>query len=331
MYAAQLVSFGNPIESLEYAQIADPGKPASREALVNVEYCPVNPNDLMVAHGTYGVLPSLPSVIGNEGVATVLSVGNDVHNIQVGDRVLLPLSGYTWRERMIIPSAGLFALPKNADLQQLSMLGINPPTALLIITEFVDLKAGDWILQNAANSGVGRWVIAFAKARGLKTVNIVRRSEVVWELESIGADAVIVQSADISKKIKEVTNNADIRLGLDGVSGTATGTIAANLSLHGTLVIYAAMSETAMSINPLDSIFKSLTIKGFWMGHTQYASKIPAAVKQAADMIAAKQIKIPIAGVYPLSQIKKRWSMQRAAAKFFYLSEVLSKRIRTVS
>jgi NADPH:quinone reductase-like Zn-dependent oxidoreductase len=305
MYAAQLVSFGNPVESLEYAEIADPGKPSSTEVLVQVEYCPINPNDLMVAEGTYGVLPSLPSVIGNEGVGTILSIGSNVHNVQVGDRVLLPLSGHTWRERMIIPAADLFALPKNADLQQLSMLGINPATAFLIITEFVDLKPGDWILQNAANSGVGRWVIAFAKARGLKTINIVRRTELISELESIGADAVIVQSADISQKIKEATNSADIRLGFDGISGPATGIIAANLSLYGTLVIYAAMSETAISINPLDPIFKSLTIKGFWMGHRQYASKIPAAIKQAADMIATKQVKIPIAGVYPLSQIKK--------------------------
>src|SRR5271170_7770405 len=176
MYAAQLISFGNPAESLEYAQVAEPGTPSATEVLVNVEYCPINPNDLMVAQGTYGVLPSLPSVIGNEGVGTILSIGSDVHNVQVGDRVLLPLSGYTWRERMIIPAADLFALPKNADLQQLSMLGINPATAFLIITEFVDLKPGDWILQNAANSGVGRWVIAFAKARSLKTVNIVRRT-----------------------------------------------------------------------------------------------------------------------------------------------------------
>jgi NADPH:quinone reductase-like Zn-dependent oxidoreductase len=53
-------------------------------------------------------------------------------------------------------------------LNQLSMMGINPATAYLIFTEFVALNRGEWIVQNAANSSVGRAVIAIAKRGALK-------------------------------------------------------------------------------------------------------------------------------------------------------------------
>ena len=94
-------------------------------------------------------------------------MGRDVRDLRVGDRVLIPLYAFSWRERMVLPADGLFALPVDADPRQLSMLGINPPTAALLLRAYVDLQPGDSVAQNAANSGVGRSVIAIAKSRGL--------------------------------------------------------------------------------------------------------------------------------------------------------------------
>ena len=118
---------------------------------------------------------------------------------------------------MVISADGLFALPPDADPRQLAMLAINPPTAALLLSEYVNLKPGEWVVQNAANSGVGRWVIAFAKRRGLKTVNIVRRPELVPELEAIGGDVVVVESPDVSEKIKAAVGHAEVRLALETV------------------------------------------------------------------------------------------------------------------
>ena len=185
------------------------------------------------------------------------------------------------------------------------MLAINPPTAALLLSEYVDLKPGEWVVQNAANSAVGRWVIAFAKARGLKTVNIVRRPELVAELKAIGGDVVVVDSPNVSKEIKAAVGKAELRLALDGVSGPATGVLASTLSLHGTLVIYAAMSEAPMSISPLDAIFKDLTMRGFWLGHDESLAKSAPAMVQAAEMIASGRVHIPVAATYPLSSIKE--------------------------
>jgi NADPH:quinone reductase-like Zn-dependent oxidoreductase len=305
MRAVQLTSFGDPVDGLEYVDIPEPDAPGPSQVLIGVEFSPINPNDLMVAQGIYAFRPHLPAVIGNEGVGRVLAIGPGVESVKVGDRVLAPPASFTWRERMVVSVGGLSALPPDADPQQLAMLAINPPTAALLLSEYVDLKPGDWVMQNAANSGVGRWVIAFAKTRGLKTVNIVRRAELVTELEAMGGDIVVADAPDVSDRIKTAVGQAELRLALDGVSGPATGVLAATLSPRGTLVSFAAMSGGPMSISPLDVIFKPLTMRGFWLGHPEIAAKIAPAVVQAATMIASGRVHIPVAGTYPLSSIKE--------------------------
>jgi NADPH:quinone reductase-like Zn-dependent oxidoreductase len=305
MRAVQLTAYGNPIEGLQYVNIPEPEAPGPNQVLIGVEFSPVNPSDLLLARGIYGIRPALPTVIGGEGVGRVLAVGAGVENVKVDDRVLAPLSSFTWRERMVVPASGLFALPPGADPQQLSMLAINPPTAALLLSEYVNLKPGEWVVQNSANSSVGRWVIAFAKARGLKTVNIVRRPELVPELQAIGGDVIVVDSPDVSKEIKEAVGQAELRLALDGVSGPATGVLASMLSPHGTLVSFAAMSLAPMSISPLDVIFKPITMRGFWLGHPESAAKSALPIAQAAEMIASGRVHIPVAATYALSSIKE--------------------------
>ena len=305
MRAVQLTAYGNPVDGLEYVNIPEPDAPGPNQVLIGVEFSPIDPSDLLLALGIYALRPALPTVIGNEGVGRVLAVGPGAVNVKIGDRVLAPLNSLTWRERMVISANGLFALPPDADPQQLAMLAINPPTAALLLSEYVTLKPGEWVVQNAANSGVGRWVIAFAKTRGLKTVNIVRRPELVAELEAIGGDVVVVDSPDVSERIKATVGQAELRLALDGVSGPATGVLAATLSPYGTLVSYAAMSRGPMSISPLEVIFKPLTIRGFWLGHPESAAKSAPALKEAAEMIASGRVRIPVAATYPLSSIKE--------------------------
>ncbi len=305
MHAVQLTAYGNPVEGLKYVDIPAPEAPGPNQVLIGVEFSPLNQSDLLLARGIYGSRPALPTVIGNEGVGRVLAVGAGVETVKVCDRVLAPLSSFTWRERMVISAKGLFALPAGADPQQLSMLAINPPTAALLLSEYVELKPGDWVVQNSANSGVGRWVIAFAKKRGLKTVNIVRRPELVAELKAIGADVIVIDSPNLSKEIKDAVGRADLRLALDGVSGPASGVLASTLSPHGTLVSYAAMSTGPMSISPLDVIFKPLTVRGFWLGHPESEAKSAPAIAQAAEMIASAKVHIPVTATYPLSSIKE--------------------------
>src|SRR4029077_6706990 len=136
MRAVHLTAFGNPADGLEFVDIPEPAAPGPNQVLTGVEFSPINPHDLMVAPGIYAVRPPLPAVSGNEGVGRVLAVGPGVKNVKVEDRVLVPLSSFASRERLGTLADGLFAQPLAADPQQLAMLGINPPTAILLLSDF---------------------------------------------------------------------------------------------------------------------------------------------------------------------------------------------------
>jgi NADPH:quinone reductase-like Zn-dependent oxidoreductase len=307
MYALQMVALGDPTEVVKLVELPNPPAPGDNEVLVAIEYAPINTSVLLLIRGLYGVRPSLPAGVGNEGVGRVLALGKAVTHLKVDDRVLIPPTYYSWRERVTLSANDLFALPANADPQQLSMLYINPPSAALLLSERVQLSPGDWVIQSAGNSGVGRWVSAFAKERGLKTVSLVRRPEVVQELTAVGADVVLVDGEGIAERVGEATGHAKIMLALDGVAGNAMPSLTGSLSPGGTLVVYAFMSEQPGLANPRDIIFRGVTIRGFWLESPEMRNspKLVEAIKAGARLVAEGKVRVPIAAVYPLTAAKE--------------------------
>jgi len=307
MHALQIATFGDPSAVVELVEIPDPDAPGAGEALVAVEYAPINTSALLLISGRYGVRPPLPTGVGNEGVGRILSVGAEVDHLTVGDLVLIPPTHYAWRERLVAPARNLFPLPPGADPQQLSMLRINPPTAALLLSEYVALKPGDWVLQDAGNSGVGRAVIAFAKDRGLRVVSLVRRQELVDELIAAGSDVVLIDGAGVSDRVAEATGHAKIPLALDGVGGEAMLLLSGRLAPGGALVAYAIMSEKPGLVNPADLIFRGVTIRGFWLEapEVRASPKILEAIKTGARLIAEGKLRVPIAATYPLGAARE--------------------------
>jgi NADPH:quinone reductase-like Zn-dependent oxidoreductase len=119
------------------------------------------------------------------------------------------------------------------------MLGSNPPTAGLILSDYADLKPGDWVVQNAANSGVGRSLIALAKARGLRTINLARDESAFADLTAAGADIVHRDDATAVEDIRTTIGDARITLAVDSVGGDGVSRLVDLLSDGGTLVSYA--------------------------------------------------------------------------------------------
>ena len=131
MRAIQIDQFGDPAQVLRAVDIEEPPPPGPHEVLLSVEVSPLNKHDLLVVTGMLA-RPPLPHIPGAEGVARVLATGAEVDGLQVGDLVVLPLYAGAWRERLVVPADGLFALPADGDIEQYSMLGSNPPTAGLM-------------------------------------------------------------------------------------------------------------------------------------------------------------------------------------------------------
>jgi NADPH:quinone reductase-like Zn-dependent oxidoreductase len=298
MLVIQLTKYGKPEEGLGLAEIAEPDHPKSGQILIRVEYAPINDSDLLLASGLYALRPKLPSVVGNEGAGKVLAVGGGVQNVKIGDRVVIPYGVFSWAEKVLALAKEAIVLPAEIDPQQAAMLSINPPAAALLLEEFVSLKPGDWIVQNAANSGVGRAVIVFAKHKGLRTINIVRRSELIQELKEIGADIVLLAGPNTAEEANRATGGALARLALDGVSGDATGTLLDIVGWDSKIVCYAAPTREPIKVNPLGLVAKRASIHPFFMHYPENLPKIPEKIRSAAELVATHQLRVPIAAVY---------------------------------
>jgi NADPH:quinone reductase-like Zn-dependent oxidoreductase len=302
MRALQISAYGDPLEVLELADIPEPDAPRAGEVLIDVELAPLNKHDLLFISGIFGGPPA-PTVVGNEGFGRVAAVGPGVTNVRVGDHVLAPNLGLTWRERLIAPALGLFPLP-DGDPLQLAQLGSNPPTAALMLSEYVDLKPGDWVVQNGGNSGVGRSVIALAKRRGLRTISLVRRRELIGELEAAGADVALMDEPTAVAKAARVVGKGSVRLAVYSVISGATTPLVQLLSDRGVLVTYAAEIGQPLTLDAHALIGKHLTVKGYFLGDFDHVSKVLPAQIEAAALVASGALRVPVAAVYPMSRIK---------------------------
>ncbi len=304
MKAIQLQAYGNPVKYADVVEIDDIGAIRSDEVTIEVLYSPVNPSDLLLANGTYPIQPKLPSVIGGEGVGRVTSIGASVSTVKLGDLVTIPFGTFAWSDKVVAKAADLIVLPTNIDLQQAAMLSINPPTAVLLLEEFVTLHAGDWIVFNAANASVSHTIIAVAKSKHLKTLGLVRRKEAVDIALKAGADIVLVDDENVVTEAKKATDNAAIKLGLDAVGGKAANSIAEILGNGGYLVCYALMSREPINVSQIGLIFRGISIHGFWMYLPAYLPKLRDAKLQSVKLLAKGKINVPIAEVYPPERIK---------------------------
>src|SRR5688572_25816504 len=233
--------YGPPEDVARCAEVPDVGAPGTCEVVFEVLAFPINPADVSFCRGTYRLKPTLPATPGAECIGRVTAVGASVSHVKSGDLVI-NLARENWTARRRVAADDVIAVPPSLDLQQAAMLRINPPTALLLLTDIVPLAPGDWVIQNVANSAVGRLLIRLAKARGLRTVNVVRRESLFAELESLGADACVVDGPDLAAAVQAKTGGAAIRLGIDAVSGRATGRISSCLAEGGVVCNYGSMS-----------------------------------------------------------------------------------------
>lgn len=313
MRALSISAYGEPREVLGVTELPEPGAPGPGEVLIAIQLATLNKHDLLFISGAFGGPPA-PTVVGNEGYGRVIAVGAGVSNVAVGDRVLAPNLGLTWRERLIAPANTLFPLP-DGDPQQLAQLSGNPPSAALLLSEYVALRPREWVVQNGGNSGVGRALIAIAKQRGLRTISLVRRPELIAELEAAGGDVVLLDELASVAKVARIVGKDPVRLAVDSVGGAASTTLAQILSDHGVLVTYAAASGEPLALPALAVVGKHLTLKGFFLGDFDHLTKVLPAQIEAAPLIASGALHVPVAAVYPMTQIQQAISHLLAGGK----------------
>jgi NADPH:quinone reductase-like Zn-dependent oxidoreductase len=277
--------FGEPQDVLDLRSSTLP-EPTDGQALVKILASPINPADINTIQGVYGIRPELPAVPGMEGCGQVEACPGG--ELPVGRKVIFLRKGGAWADRAIIAVDDLVEVPDEMDPRQAAMLAVNPLTALRLLEGFADLKPGDWLVQNAANSNVGRCVIQLARARGVSTINLVRRKSLVAELEGLGGDLVLLDDGQMVAEALEKTDGRRPKLALNAVGGDSALRQMDLLEREGVHVTYGAMSRQSLKVPNKFVIFKQLTITGFWV--TQWQEQASREEVRAAYYSLAQQV-----------------------------------------
>jgi NADPH:quinone reductase-like Zn-dependent oxidoreductase len=301
-----LERYGQPEEVVRCAEVPDVGAPAAGEVVFDVLAFPINPADVSMCKGSYRLRPPLPATPGAECLGRVTAVGPGVSHVKPGDLVI-NLQRENWAQQRRVKGDDVIPVPPGIDLRQGAMLRINPATALLLLTDVVTLNPGDWVIQNVANSAVGRLLIRLARARGIKTMNVVRREALFGELKALGADGCAVDSPNLVETVKAQTDGAPIRLGLDAVSGQATARLAACVGEGGVVCNYGSMSGEDPVMLRAALISGGQTLVGFILGRalgTRSLAEVRALYTDLGRQILAGTLWAPVERVYPIEDIK---------------------------
>lgn len=235
------------------------------DLLVEIEAAPVNNADLLLAAGWYAFPPQTPFAMGTEGAGTVVQAGSAAHQHLVGRRVIvLPTNEQgTWADRVVVAARNVVPVSNIGDAVQQAMLTVNPATAYLLLTRYVQLKPGDWVGQDLGNSAVGQSVIALARRAGVRTMSIVRTEQAAEQLRKLGADAVLVDGDDLPQRIAATLDGQPLRLALTG--GAKAEALAGAVETGGTVVAYSSVTGQSPALPLGDLLFRELTLRGFWI------------------------------------------------------------------
>lgn len=305
MRSAIHASFGEPSETLTSGDSPVP-EPNAGEVRIRTILAPIHNHDLLTVKGLYGYKPALPAIGGSEAVGIVDALGEGVQGVAVGQRIAVAGMHGTWAEYFLAPAQAILPLPDSVADEVAAQL-IAMPFSAISLLDFLKVDAGDWIIQNAANGAVGKTLATLATARGVNTVNLVRRDAGVDELAALGIDNVVSTAQEgWHTQVQAIVGERPVRAAVDSIGGGASGDLVALLGEGGLLVSFGATSGEPMQISSGALIFKQVTVKGFWgskVGSTMPLERKRALIEELLRLAAAGELKLTVEAIYDLADI----------------------------
>lgn len=285
MQAVRFREYGDPAHVLRVEETPLP-TPGPGEVRVRMLASPVNPSDGLFIEGRYGQQAPLPATPGFEGVGFVEATGGGLlGRLLVGRRVAaINRHGGNWAEQAIIPARQAVPLPHHLSLEQAATFFVNPATALAMTHHVLGMRRGEWLLQSAANSTLGRMIVRLGHHDGFRTLNIVRQESQAEELRQMGADAVLVFDSDrdnpeaLVDSVRRHTGGG-VRCAIDPVGGPLGSTMVRCLTTRGRLLTYGTLTDEPLTVQPRDLIGTQCSVAGFWLGKWMDEQSLPVKIR----------------------------------------------------
>lgn len=313
MRAAVFSEFGEPARVLSIQDV-DPPQPARGQVRVRMLASPINPSDLMTVRGVYGQRPPLPTVPGYEGVGVVEeSNAGLLGRFLKGRRVaVLNSKGGNWADQVAIPAKQAIPLPKDLPLEQAASFFVNPATAYVMTRAVLAVPEGEWLLQTAAGSALGRMIIRLGRKYGFHTLNVVRREDQVEGLKAIGADAVAVfdparhPPESLLDQVRKWTGQSGVQYAVDPVGGATGSAVIPCLRDEGRLLFFGSLSDDPIVFPQRHLMSTGARLEGFWL--SRYMNTLGLAGKlslvgKLKSLIRSGVLATEVAESYPLGEV----------------------------
>lgn len=304
MRSAMYHQFGDPAAVLAPAESPLP-EPGPGEVRVRMRLAPIHNHDLFTIRGQYGWKPQLPAIGGSEGFGVVDALGEGVEELAIGQRVTAASGQGTWAEYFVAAARMLVPVPDAVPDEVAAQLVAMPLSALMLL-ESLEVRPGQWIVQNTANGAVGKTLAMLAAARGVRVLGLVRRQAGIAELAALGVDEVLcTQDGNWRDAARAMLGREGAVAAVDSIGGQASADLVALLGEGGVLVSFGAMGGEPMQVPPGDVIFRGVTVRGFW--GSKASREMPAARKRAlfAELVERAvrgELRLPVEAVYGLEQ-----------------------------
>jgi len=300
MKAIQVHTPGGP-EQMQLADVPVP-QPGPGQALVRVAASGVNFIDVYFRTGLYK--SDLPIAIGNEGAGTVESLGPNVSEVSVGDRVAWAMPRGSYAEYALVPAAQLVPIPSHVDFQTAAAAMLQGMTAHYLTHSTYPLKSGDTCVVHAAAGGAGGLIVQMAKMLGARVFGTVSTVEKAAIARQHGADeAILYTKVEFDSEVRRLTNGKGVDVVYDSVGKTTFDQSLNSLRPRGTIALFGQSSGSVPPFDPGILNGKgSLFLTRPSLGH--YLLTREELLWRAGDVlqwIDQGKLKIRIGGVYPLA------------------------------
>ncbi|MFF7972508.1 alcohol dehydrogenase catalytic domain-containing protein [Streptomyces sp. NPDC007905] len=309
--------------------------PQAGQALIRVKASPIHASDLHVLRGRYGFSPEFPTVGGHtECVGRIEALGPKTEGLKIGERVVVvavpavpgPRVAGTWQEYLVADTHRLLPVPDRLSDSSACQLAVNPLTALLLVARELDVQPGEWLLQTAAGSTVGRLVVQLTRHLAIRTISVVRRRAAVEEIKALGGEEVIcTEDEDLLQRVTEIAGPAGVREAIDCVAGDVGAQVSQALAPGGEVVVYGALSThrqtdpAALTIPLLarSVIYETKVVRGFWLNRwfgTATPADVLDALSEVRTLVADDVLTIPEGRPFPLERFAEAISLAEAPA-----------------
>jgi NADPH:quinone reductase-like Zn-dependent oxidoreductase len=275
MKAVRFHEYGPP-EVLRYEDAPEPS-PATGEVLIRVRACAVNHVDIDMRNGTSRLPLRLPHTLGFEIAGDVAAVGDGVDGVAVGDRVSplfqIHCRACEWCERgdhhhceritmlgvqapggyaeyVVAPAWTLISLPSSLSYEQAAAIQTTFSTVWHALTRRAVLQEGEWVLVNAAGSGVGAAGIQVARLLGGRVIASAGSDAKLERARALGAEAAVnYRSEDLAARVRELTGGRGVDVVMESVGGDVLAGSIDALAKDGRLVTVGAHAGEVVPVD----------------------------------------------------------------------------------